>query len=83
MLASKDAHFQALEAVSAKVKEGGRRSLAETAHLAQLLESHDACVAAFAAAMRELATVDPDANSALLGAITELNRELGGPQPAS
>jgi hypothetical protein len=77
MLASKDAYFTALLHLDEKRQSGRAPTLAETAHLAQLLAEHDSCVKNFARAMRELGASDKTAQTALLSAITQINRELG------
>jgi uncharacterized protein Yka (UPF0111/DUF47 family) len=77
MLSSKDAHFSYLEELDQKYQAGGQRALAEIAHLADLLETHNQCVARFAGVMRDLRNADAEAHSQLVSAIAELNRSLG------
>lgn len=78
MLESKDAHFAALEAINRAREQGRQPSLAETAHVAGLLERHDACVAGFRDAMTAL----EDADRRLLAqALALLNRDLGNAAP--
>ncbi len=77
MLNSKDAHFDTLEELNRKYTDGGRRSLAEIAHLEQLLETHDRSVARFAAAMRALRETSSEAHALLLSALADLNESLG------
>lgn len=77
MLASKEAHFSALQALDEKRSEGHQRTLAEIAHIDQLLAAHSACVADFSRLMRQLGASDKTAQDALLSAITQLNKDLG------
>ncbi len=83
MLSSKDAYFGHLESLHRKYESGGRRTLAETAYLEQLLATHDGCVKHFAGAMRELGGRDREAHARLVSAIAELNRTLGNEDPGS
>ena len=76
MLKSKDAHFDTLEELNRKYTDGGRRSLAEIAHLEQLLETHDRSVARFATAMRALGEASSEAHGLLVNALAELNESL-------
>ena len=77
MLASKDAHFAALAEADTKRNNGEQQTLAESAYIAQLLSTHDSCVADFSSQMRELGERNKEAQMALLNAITLLNRDLG------
>ena len=77
MLSSKDAHFSYLEALDSQYQNGGRRTLAESARLEELLEVHDRCVARFATAMRDLGAANAEVHGQLIDAIAELNRSLG------
>ncbi len=77
MLNSKDAYFNTLEELNRKYADGGRRSLAEIAHLEQLLETHDRSVAGFASAMRALGEASSEAHASLVSALAELNESLG------
>ena len=77
MLASKDAHFGFLEELDRRVKNGGQRTLAEAARLAQLLQEHHACVHAFATTVRRLASAEPAAHAALVAALAKVNQAVG------
>ena len=77
MLASKDAHFGFLEELDRRVKNGGQRTLAEAARLAQLLTEHHDRVAAFATAVRALKSAEPTAHAALVAALASVNQALG------
>ncbi len=71
MLDSKSAHFGFLESLAEKYRYGGERSLAEQAHLANLLDDHDRQVKEFTAAMKRLAEDAPQAREALLDLLKE------------
>ncbi len=77
MLNSKDAYFNTFEELNRKYGDGGRRSLAEIAHLEQLLETHDRSVAGFASAMRALGEISSEAHGLLVNALADLNESLG------
>ncbi|MBM4226764.1 MAG: hypothetical protein FJ164_03290 [Gammaproteobacteria bacterium] len=77
MVASKTRHFDFLSELDRKHEGGGRRSLAEIAHLEQLLELHTRAVKAFGQAVAQLATEDPGARDSLLTHLHGLNAALG------
>lgn len=77
MAASKDAHFEFLEGLERKYEAGGVRTLAERARLDQLLAEHSRCVAAFRAAMIDLAQRDIPARTRLVRFLAELNASVG------
>ena len=79
MAASKAAHLDELARQHEARLQGGpaAHTLAGTAHLAALLETHDARVRAFAAAMRDLAQRDPHAHQALVAYLTTRNEAIG------
>ena len=74
MLASKDAHFRALEALNGKRELGEQVTLAETAYLEQLLAAHTSAVAGFRSAMAALAG---DARTDFVRLLGEVNEGLG------
>jgi hypothetical protein len=82
MQESKASHLAFLLETASPSPSSATHGLAARARQAQLLEDHNACVAAFAAAMRALASADRDAHAALVNRLTQLNAELGGPEPA-
>lgn len=77
MLASKDAHFGFLAELDSKVKNGGKRSLAEAARLQQLLAEHNDCVKNFATVVKALALESPAAHAAFVTALASLNGAMG------
>lgn len=78
MAASKAAHLDELARQhEARLQGGPAHTLAGTAHLAALLETHDARVRAFAVAMRDLAQRDPRAHQALVAYLTTRNEAIG------
>jgi len=77
MLASKDAHFGFLAELDRKVKDGGQRTLAEAAHLQQLLAAHNECVKSFATVVKALAVDEPTTHAALVTALASLNQAMG------
>lgn len=78
MEASKAAHLDELTRQHEARRHGApAHTLAATAHLAALLEAHDARVRAFAAAMRDLAQRDASAHRALVAYLTTRNEASG------
>ncbi len=77
MVASKARHFDFLSLLDRKYEAGGRRTLAEIAHLEQLLESHTLAVKAFGRTMAELSGTDAGARDALVAHLHGLNATLG------
>ena len=75
MLGSKTAHFSYLQQLEDKYRHGGQRSLAEGAHLNQLLAAHDARVKAFRLAITELSQLDLSAHQTLIEHIAALNAD--------
>ena len=67
---SKTAHFEYLESLESKYAHGGRRTLAEEAHLAGLLETHHDCVQTFSVATKTLASSDPAAHAQFVALMT-------------
>ena len=74
MLASKDAHFRALEVLNRKRELGEQVTLAETAYLEQLLAAHTAAVTGFRAAM---AGLEGGARADFVRLLGEVNEGLG------
>lgn len=70
---SKHSHLELLRAVDLKERDGGARTLAESARLAQLLADHDLNVRRFAQAVRELRESDAEAARCLLRHLTAAN----------
>ena len=70
MLRTKDAHFSYLEHLEEKYRQGGRRTLAESTYLDQLLAAHDGQVKTFRHALTELARADLAAHQALIEHLT-------------
>ena len=77
---SKQAHFNALEALETKYQAGGNRTLAEEMKLQNLLAQHNHRVQAFRSLTRELHTSDLIAYQALIQQITLINTEPGPDQ---
>ena len=77
MVASKTRHFEFLGLLDRKYEAGGRRSLADIAHLEQVLELHTRAVKAFGQAMAKLAAEDTGARDSLLAHLHGLNATLG------
>ena len=74
---SKQAHFNALQSLEVKHREGDRHTLAETANLAGLLAEHDERVQRFRRLTKELQITDLVAYQSLIQQITSINTELG------
>ena len=77
MLRSKDDHFSFLARLEDKYRDGGRRTLAESRRLEQLLAGHDARVRAFRTALTTLQKADLAAHQALVEHIRLSNAGLG------
>jgi len=77
MVASKARHFDFMSLLDRKYEAGGRRTLAEIAHLEQLLESHTLAVKGFGRVMAELAGSDAGVRDALVAHLHGLNASLG------
>lgn len=79
MQASKQAHFEYLAELEAKVQGGTRRTLAENARLDWLLSQHNICVAAFTKARKQLAVKDAGAYQILVELLSEAHASIGAP----
>ena len=77
MLRSKDDHFSFLARLEDKYRDGGRRTLAESRRLEQLLAGHDLRVRAFRAALAALQRSDLAAHQALVEHLRLSNAGLG------
>ena len=74
MLASKDAHFRALEELSASRERGEQVPLAASSHLEQLLAAHTAAVATFKGA---LAALQGEVRLEFVRLLGQINEGLG------
>lgn len=74
MLESKDAHFRALETLTAAREKGEQPPLAASGHLEQLLAAHTAAVAGF---KRTLAALSGEARADFVRLLSEVNEGLG------
>ena len=79
MLGSKQAHFEYLEKLDRKYQSGGKRSLAEIAHVDGLLETHNRCVKAFTVAQKALFQENPQAHGIFIQILSQANAHLGTP----
>lgn len=79
MLASKEAHYSFLESLDQKYQSGGKRSLAEIAHLDGLLNTHNKCVKSFTEAQKSLLTTSPQSHKAFIEILSDTNAHLGTP----
>ena len=77
MLRSKDDHFSFLARLEDKYRDGGRRTLAESRRLEQLLAGHDRRVRAFRSALAALQKADLAAHQALVEHLRLSNAALG------
>ena len=77
MLRSKDDHFSFLARLEDKYRAGGRRTLAESRRLEQLLAGHDLRVRAFRAAVAALQKADLSAHRTLVEHLRLSNAGLG------
>lgn len=82
MVETKTRHFDFLSALDRKYAHGGRRSLAEIAHLDTLLAAHTAAVRDFGRTMAELARQNVTARDALVARLQGVNAGLGKPLDA-
>lgn len=81
MNASKQAHFAFLETLELKYQNGGSRTLAEAAHQEGLLAEHNACVKAFVAAQKSLASSNAEAHKRFIALLAEYNAHIGATTP--
>jgi len=80
MCESKSSHYEFLEHIEIKYQYGGRPSLAERARLGTLLAAHDACVRAFADAVKSLSAANALAHAELVRLLAE-TRDLEDDTP--
>ena len=73
MDASKKRHYELLQALDEKAKEGGYQTIEETTRLESLLQTHDDNVRDFKRQITGLAVADLAAHQALLEHITFWN----------
>ena len=74
---SKQAHFNLLERLDVKYRNGGNHTLCEQTRLAALLNEHNDRVQSFRRLTKKLQTTDLAAYQALIGRITMINSDSG------
>ena len=81
MCKSKDAHFELLETLETREKEGGFRTVAEKEELARRLSDHDTSVKQFKHELVDLQTRDPSAHAAVLSQLQFAHKDSANDQP--